>query len=175
MRNIVYRWLLPVLVASCAFAQEEGAQAEAWLAKQRTDMAAWEALSVKWEAASVSTEMPVENLVLPLDHHENGRLKTVLRAEKAHLMGEDLVFARNVKIEMLLPDGKPDGVLLAEDCLVDRVNKRGFCRGMVEVKKGSDHLKGRGMYFSTDDQFIKLLSECEIRTLRIPSRFGRLS
>jgi len=113
--------------------------------------------------------------VLPLDHYENGRIRAVLRAEKAHLLENDLVFAWNVKIEMLLPDGKPDGVLIAEDCLLDRNAKRGFCRGAVSVKKGPDHLKGRGMYFSTDEQFIKLLSECEIRTSRIPASFGRLS
>ena len=162
------------LVTARVFGQEE-AQAETWLAKQRTDTSAWEALSNKWEESSAATTTPVENIVLPLDHHVNGRIRAVLRAEKAHLLGNDLVFAWNVKIDLLLPDGTPDGTLVAEDCLMDRINRRGFCRGAVEVKKGPDHLKGRGMYFSTDEQFIKLLSECEIRTTRIPSRFGRLS
>jgi len=150
---------------------------EQWLAK-RAEMGAWEeALSAKWEEARVAvTTTPVEDLVLPI-HDENGRIRAVLRAEKAHLLEGDLVFAWNVKIEMLLPDGKPDGVLIAEDCLLDRNAKRGFCRGAVEVKRKPDHLKGRGMYFSTDNQFIKLklLSECEIRTSRIPASFGRLS
>ena len=138
-------------------------------------MGEWEALSGKWEGASTMGEAPVENLVLPLEHYGNGRVKTVLRAEKAHLLENDLVFARNVKVEMLSPDGKPEGVLLAQDCLIDRNTKRGYSRGAVEVKAGADHLKGRGMYFSTDDQFIKILSECEIHTFRIPARFGRLS
>ena len=179
MRMHRYRWMLRGagvgLVLVVAYVFGEDTQFEQWLAK-RADTGAWEALSAKWEEARVAaTTTPVEQLVLPLDHHENGRIRAVLRAEKAHLLEGDLVFAWNVKVEMLLPDGKPDGVLVAEDCLLDRNAKRGFCRGAVEVKKGPDHLKGRGMYFSTDEQFIKLLSECEINTSRIPASFGRLS
>ena len=192
MSRARHRWLAlgsgMMAVLAAAFAPGQGqqeqepdgeARLEQWLAKRAADMGAWEELSAKWEAASTSTTTPVENLVLPLDHYESGRekgrIRTLLRAEKAHLMGEDLVFAWNVKVEMLLPDGTPDGTLTAEDCLIDRVKKIGYCRGAVDVKKGPDHLKGRGMYFSTDDQFIKLLSECEIRTFRIPASFGRLS
>jgi lipopolysaccharide export system protein LptC len=137
-------------------------------------MGAWEALSGKWEQSSAAMTTPVENLVLPLDHHESKRIKTLLRAEKARLLGEGLIFALNVKMELLAADGKPDGMLIAEDCLIDRNTKRGYCKGAVEVKTGTDHLKGRGMYFSTDEEFIKLLSECEIRTFRIPASFGRL-
>ena len=177
MRNFFYRWLLPMLVAACAFGQEDD-RAEQWLAK-RMDTTAWEALSAKWDEASASKTTPVENLVLPLDHYktgrEKGRIRTLLKAEKAHLLGEDLVFAWNVKIELLLPDGTPELTLVAEDCLVERNTKRGFCRGAVDIKSEADHLKGRGMYFSTDEQFIKLLSECEIRTSRVPSSFGRIS
>jgi len=193
-------WL--VLAAACVCGQEDEQRIERWLAERADMMAAWEALSGKWEAVRAATEeaaagnvkdkpggqgkdaraaaiTPVENIVLPLDHYkggrEDGRIRTLLRAEKAYLLGEDLVFAWNVKVEMLLPDGKPDGTLLAEDCLIDRNAKRGFCRGAVDVKTGPDHLKGRGMYFSTDDKLIKLLSECEIRTIRIPASLGRLS
>jgi len=163
-----------VLLVACAFGQDEE-RIEQWLAK-RADTSAWEALSARWEEASTAlTTTPVENIVLPLDLYENGRIRVLLRAEKAHLLGDDLVFAWNVKVEMFLPDGTPDGTLEAEDCLLDRTKKRGFSRGAVEVKKGPDRLKGRGMHFSTDDQFIKILSECEIRTSRIPSSFGRLS
>ena len=149
---------------------------EQWLAK-RADVREWEELASKWEQASAVMTMPVEDLVLPLEHYDSGRVQTVLRAERGHLLKgemEGLVFARNVKMERLRPDGKPEGMLIAEDCLIDRNTKLGYARGAVEVKTGTDQLKGRGMYFSTDDQFIKLLSECEIRTFRIPARFGRL-
>jgi len=149
---------------------------EALLA-QRPDMGAWEDLSKKWEAANALTEAPVEDLALPLEHYDNGRVRTVLRGERAYLLGGDqegLVFARKVKVERLATNGKPEGVLLAEDCLIDRNTRRGYCRGAVEVRLGGDTMKGRGLYFSTDDQFYKLLAECEIRTFRIPVKFGRL-
>lgn len=167
------------LAAACACAQEDAPQVsrdERWLAMCAVMAEACGALSGKWEEASgAATTTPVESLVLPLNYHDkNQRVHTLLKAEKAHLLGEDFVFAWNVKVEMFLPDGKPDGVLTAEDCLLDRVNKRGFCRGAVDIQKGPDRLKGRGMFFSTEEDFIKLLSECEFRTFRIPASFGRL-
>ena len=177
MRKVFYRWLLPALVASCAFGQEDE-RAEQWLAKRATDLSAWETLSNKWVQASASVAPPVENLVLPLEHYESGRekgrIRTLLKAERAQLLEGGLVFARNVKVDLLQPDGKPEATLVAEDCLLDRNTKKGFSRGVVDVKAGPDHLKGRGIYFSTDEQFIKILSECEIRTFRIPAKFGRL-
>jgi len=166
--------LCAALCAHCgstAFGEGAAPDIEQWLAK-RADTKAWEELSGKWEASRAAMTAPAENLVLPLDHHENGRVRALLRAEKAQILGTNLVFALNVKVELLQPDGKPDGLLLAEDCLIDRAAKRGFSRGAVDVTQGEDRLKGRGMYFATDDQFIKILSECEIRTFRIPKFRG---
>jgi len=57
---------------------------------------------------------------------------------------------------------------------LDQSTKFGYCRGLVDVTRGTDHIKGRGMMFSADDKFIKILAECEIRTHRIPSGVGRL-
>jgi hypothetical protein len=77
-----------------------------------------------------------------------------------------------VRVTILTVDGKP--TCDAQDCLFDR-RKHGYCRGQVHAVMGTDRLKGLGMYFSIEEQFIKILSECEIRTSRIPSKLGRLS
>jgi hypothetical protein len=116
----------------------------------------------------------VENLTLPLDYYVSGRIRAILRAQKAQLLPDGLVFAEGVRVDMLTEGGQPDGWLKAEACLFDRTAKKGYCEGAVSVEKGGDRLKGRGMYFSFEQQFIKILGECEIRTHRIQLNIGRL-
>lgn len=136
---------------------------------------AWRPFADKWAAAKASMTFPVENLMLPLEYYGSGRLKTVLRAKRSQMCPDGLLYAEDVQVVMLTESGEPDGRIMASDCLFDRQTKRGYCDGNVNVVKGTDRLKGRGMYFSIDEQFIKILSECEIRTFRIPMKLGRLS
>lgn len=135
----------------------------------------WRPLAEKWASSKAAMTSPVENLMLPLDYHANGRMKAVLRAARSQIVSEGLIYAEVVSVDLLTEEGLPDGQLRADGCLFDRVNKQGYCEGEVSVVKGSDRIKGRGMYFSIEAQFIKILSECEIRTRRIPLKLGRLS
>jgi len=133
----------------------------------------WRPLVEKWSTVKSAMTSPVENLMLPLDYFPNGGLKAQLRAKKAQMFLDGLIFAEGVNVELLTEDGKPDGRLTAEGCLFDRKAKRGYCEGRVTVEKSGDRLKGRGMCFSIDDQFIKILNDCEIRTSRVRNNFGR--
>lgn len=135
----------------------------------------WRPLADKWAASKAAMTSPVVNLTLPLDYYENGRIRAVLKAERSQMYPDGLIFAERVKVDLLTVDGKPDGQLTADSCLFDRQAKHGYCEGAVFMVKGSDRLRGRGMYFSTGEQFIKILSECEIRTNRIPLKLGRFS
>jgi hypothetical protein len=170
--------LIFACICVCSVQAEIAETAEArvtrWLTN-RQDVASWQVLVDKWDTSKAAMTSPIENLMLPVDHYADGRKRIVLIAQRAQILSETLVYAEGVKLQMLTPDGKSDGIVLADDCLLDQKTKRGYCRGKVDVTKGTDHIKGRGMMFAGDDQFIKVLSECEIRTFRIPSKFGRLS
>ena len=149
------------------------AEIDRWFCRHSDQV--WQPLAEKWAVSKAAMTSPVENLMLPLDYHANGRMKAVLRASKSQMIAEGMIYAEGVSVDLLKEDGQPDGRLTAEGCLFDRVNKQGYCEGLVSVVKGSDRIKGRGMYFSIEAQFIKILSECEIRTHRIPLKLGRLS
>lgn len=150
----------------------EDPEAEHWFGRHPD--AIWQPLVEKWSASKAAMVSPVENLMLPLDYYDNGRMKAVLRAKKAQMLADGLIFGEDVTVDLLTEDGKPDGRLTAEGCLFNRETKHGYCEGAVGMVKGTDRLKGRGMYFSIGEQFIKILSECEIRTSRIPLKAGRL-
>jgi len=139
----------------------------------RHDDAAWRPLAERWSTAKAAMTTPVENLALPLDYHADGRIRARLRAKKAQIFEDGMIFAEDVMVELFTAEGKPDGVLTAEGCLFDREARHGYCDGRVTVEKDGDRLKGRGMYFSMAGEYIKILAECEIRTHRIRSNFGR--
>ena len=143
-----------------------------WFA--RHSEAVWRPLAEKWGVSKAAMTSPVENLTLPLDYYPSGRSRAVLRAQKAQILMEGLIFAEGVCVDMFTEGGQPDGQLTAAGCLFDRKAKQGYCEGAVSVAKSGDRLKGRGMYFSMDEQFIKILAECEIRTRRIQLNLGRL-
>ncbi len=134
----------------------------------------WQPLVVRWGEVRSAMQSPVENLTLPLDYYPNGRIKARLRAKKAQIFLDGMIFAENVEVEMLALDGMPEGILRADDCLFDRQAKHGYCQGAVSVAKDSDRITGVGMYFSVEEQFIKILAKCEIRTRRIKGNFGRI-
>lgn len=150
----------------------EDPDVDRWFARHGDQV--WMPLAEKWGESKAAMTAPVENLMLPLDYFPNGRMKAVLRAVRSQMIADGLIYAEGVSVDLLTEDGRPDGRLTAEGCLFDRKAKHGFCEGAVSVVKGSDRIKGRGMYFSTEEQFIKILSECEIRTSRIPLKLGRL-
>jgi len=159
--------------SSAAAASAHDPEVQRWFDRHPDSL--WRPLAEKWAASKAAMTSPVVNLTLPLDYYENGRVRAVLKAGRSQMYEDGLIFAENVSIDMLTADGMPDGRLTAENCLFDRQAKHGYCEGSVWMVKGADRLKGRGMYFSIGNQFIKILSECEIRTNRIPLKFGRFS
>ncbi len=162
-----------LLLGSGAWAGGADPDVERWFSRHTDEM--WRPLAEKWAASKAAMTSPVENLMLPLDYYANGRMRAVLRAARSQIVAEGLIYAEVVSVDLLTEDGQPDGQLKAEACLFDRASKQGYCEGTVSVVKGTDRIKGRGMYFSIEAQFIKILSECEIRTRRIPLKLGRLS
>ncbi|HPO37280.1 MAG TPA: hypothetical protein PL176_04690 [Kiritimatiellia bacterium] len=159
-----------VCVAQTAAAAEDPEVAR-WF--NRHDDAAWQPLAARWPAAKAAMTAPVENLALPLDYHADGRIRARLRAKKAQVFADGMIFAEGVEVELLTAEGQPDGTLTAEGCLFDREARHGYCDGRVTVEKDGDRLKGRGMYFSMAGEYIKIMAECEIRTHRIRNNFGR--
>ena len=168
-----HRWMMAaaVLLSVAGIAADEP-DAERLFSRHSEEE--WRPLVERWAEVKAQMTTPVENLALPLDYHANGRVKARLRAEKAQIFLDGAVFAEGVEVELLTETGAPDGRLKAEGCLFDRKAKHGWCEGVVSVEKDGDRLKGRGMYFSIEEQFIKIMAECEIRTSRIGDSFGRL-
>ena len=156
----------------CCAAELSDAEVDA-LFKRHPD-AGWKVLAERWDEVKARMTTPVENLSLPLEYHPNGLVRARLFAERSQIFEDGMVFASGVKIRLYDEKGILDGYLIAGDCIFDREASHGYCKGRVEVKYGSDILKGVGMYFSISKEYIKILSDCEIITKRFQGNLGRL-
>lgn len=136
--------------------------------------AGWKKLAERWDEVKAKMTIPVENLSLPLEYYPNGRVRARLFSERSQMFEDGMVFASGVKIVLYDDKGVIDGYLKAGDCIFNREASHGYCKGRVEVKYGSDILKGVGMYFSIPGEYIKILSNCEIKTKRFQGNLGRL-
>jgi hypothetical protein len=173
-RAILAALLCCALLAPCGLPAAELSDAEIdGLFKRHSD-AAWKALDSRWDAVKARMTTPIENLSLPLETYPNGMVRARLNARRSQIFEDGTVFASGVKVILYSDTGAVQGSLSAGDCIFEKEGSHGYSRGNVEVQYGTDTLKGVGMYFSISGEYIKILSDCEIRTRRFQLNLGRL-
>lgn len=137
------------------------------------DDAPWRDLAIIWDAGhGKPVGSPVENLTLPLDHHINGRVRAVLHARTASLADDRFVRAWQVRVDLFTAEGAPDGRIEAESGLFDRTARRGYCRGAVSFTRQDVRVAGMDLYWSAEQQRLRILSHGEVRTQALTLRIG---
>ena len=110
-------------------------------------------------------ETPAENVLIPLETFSNGQVKSRVTAGRAHMFPDTgLIWGEKVRVEQFKEDGSLYASLDAENCVVDRKTKTGWVEGAAKMVYGESSVRGRGIYFSLEREFIKIFSQSEIRT-----------
>jgi hypothetical protein len=111
-------------------------------------------------------EAPAEKVAFPLETYPNGTVKSRLKAEKAYMfIDTGYIWGEDIRVEQYKEDGKTvEGYLTADNCIVDRKTKSGWVEGNAKMDWDGTNIKGRGIYFDFDREFIKIFSQTEIRT-----------
>ena len=155
-------WLAGVLAAGTAAA---AFSSERWLA-ERADDSDMLRLRAAFADCTKKTVAPAENVSMVLESYPDGTVKSRIRAARATLFPDSsYIWAENIHIEQFDPSGTNlTAKLDAENCLVDRKTNTGWVDGNANMVYGDSTVKGRGIYFSLTDEFIKIFSQSEIRT-----------
>lgn len=121
-------------------------------------------------------EAPAENVAFPLESYPNGIVKSRLKAKKAYLfMDTGFIWGEGIRVEQYKEDGKTvEACLTADNCIVDRKSKSGWVEGNAHMDWDGTDVKGRGIYFSFDREFIKIFSQTEIRTKSLKLGAGKV-
>ena len=157
----ILRIVLPALLALSAMAFDS----EKWLG-ERGDDSDMLRLRTAYDDCIKKVEAPAENVTFPLETYPGGAVKSRLRAKKAFMFVDTgFIWGENIRVEQYKEDGKTvTAYLTADNCIVDRKSKSGWVAGNAYMNWDGNIIKGRGIYFSFDREFIKIFSETEIRT-----------
>ena len=157
-----------VLATACALVALAGLSfnSEQWLA-ERADDSDMMRLRAAYRDIVAKVESPAENVVFPLETFPDGSVKSRLTAARAQMFTDsEYIWGEDIHVEQYREVGSTNvwASLTAENCIVDRKTKSGWVEGSATMVYGDSSVKGRGIYFSLPREYIKILSQCEIRT-----------
>ena len=173
MRIRIVHILVSIFAASAmlaAYAFDSGK----WLA-ERGDDSDMLRLRAAYEDCVKKIEAPAENVAFPLETYPDGTVKSRLRAGRAYMfLDTGFIWGENIRVEQYKSDGKTvEGFLTADNCIVDRKSKSGWVQGNAHMDWDGTAIKGRGIYFSFEREFIKIFSQTEIRAKSLKLGSGK--
>ena len=166
--------ILVSIIAVCATLAACAFDSGKWLA-ERGDDSDMLRLRAAYEDCVKKIEAPAENVAFPLETYPDGTVKSRLRAGRAYMfLDTGFIWGENIRVEQYKPDGKTiEGFLTADNCIVDRKSKSGWVHGNAHMDWDGTAIKGRGIYFSFEREFIKIFSQTEIRAKSLKLGSGK--
>lgn len=161
VRAVLFVLLIPhatsLMPSAFAFNSEE------WLGKREVLAREAERLRQAYSNCVTHLEVPAENVTVPVETFEDGSVKVMIFAEKAqYFLQQGLVWAEGVTVKKFKQDGTLDAQIDAKNCVVDRFSKSGWAEGQATVVHGKTTFRGRGIYFSSPEAYVKVFDESEI-------------
>ena len=136
---------------------------EKWL-EERNDDSDMLRLRAAYADCKAKALQPAMDVAFPLESYPDGTVKSRLKAKKAQLfLDSGFIWGEGIRVEEYGKDGKVSGWLVADNCVVDRNTRTGWVEDTATLSYNDTVVKGRGIYFSFDREFIKIFSQSEIR------------
>ena len=129
-----------------------------------------------WRQSADPKALPVENMTMPVAHHDNGRVRALLKAERALIPATDsgYIRAQNVVVEIFDTEGRVEGILITDNCFFDRATGAGYCEGKVRLEQRGVRIRGVDMVWNMNDHNAKILTQPEVRFDRFIKGIGEL-
>ncbi len=144
-----------------------GAQAfdlEAWLLKREMFAHEAERLQIAYTNCVANLQSPAQNVTVPIEHFPDGSVKASVTARQAQFfMDKGLVWCEGLCVREFLVDGKTErGRVEAENCVIDRETRSGWAKGKVRAIYDKTTVEGDSVYFSFEEEFVKILVNSRI-------------
>jgi hypothetical protein len=140
-----------------------------------TNAAEWADLATTWRNKPDVEASPMENFTMPVEHYDDGRIRALLHAGRAAVGKKGLIWAWQVSLDFLGPEGAPDGRIEAGSCLYDRNTKRGYCPDNVRLCRTNVVIQGSGLYWVMGTQRMQILSNAVVylpQMVKLPAAAG---
>ena len=159
------KWFVNIAVASVAFSAP-AFDSEAWLLKRGEVFRAASSLKARYAECAAKVSEPAENVMIPVESHPDGSVKSSVFAKKAQLFLESgLVWGEGVVVRDFREDGTQVSRVDAENCVVDRNAKAGWAQGKVKAVYNGTTLEGEGVYLSFAREFVLITDKAKISSM----------
>ena len=163
---MILRAALPAILLLAASFPAPAFDSGAWMARRDDLSDAMRLKSVHAEAEKriASGGATAEGVEAPVESWPDGKPKTLMTAKSGLYSADgDIITATEVSVRMYAEDGKEQGRLDAKTGTYDRRTRTGWMDGGAEIHFDGYTAKGDNIYFSLNDEFIKILSRPELR------------
>ena len=108
---------------------------------------------------------PAESIVVPVESHSDGSIKTSIGAKRAQFFINDgFIWGEGVAVRQLGRDGSVEMMLDADDCVVDRSTRSGWVEDHAHAEFRNDAvLDGDRVYFSAIEEYLKIYTNTVLR------------
>lgn len=127
-----------------------------------TDGSVWERAEALWAHADPGVA-PVEDLLVPLEHHPDGTVKTILRAESARMPPGGCVRARGVYVESYDENKSLFRIIETDRCIFDSRGNRALGLGKVRLQHRGLRVEGTNVLWISGEQLVKIFVSPEVR------------
>lgn len=140
----------------CVFAQD-GSAADAAMDADAARLAA------AYSNCLSRIDRPAEGVSVPVETHANGAVKIEVFADKAQFFDkEGLVWCSGVTLREYSESGERRLELSAPACVIDRKTKSGWLEGRAAGRYGRTSIAGAGVWFSAQEEAVKVFSGVEV-------------
>ena len=144
---------------------------EEWLGKRELFAREAERLRAAYTNCVASLQTPADDVTIPVETFDDGSVKVMIFAKKAqYFLDKGLVWAEDVTVRRFKPDGTLEAYIEAKNCVVDRFSKSGWAEGPASVVHGKTTFRGKGVYFSSPEAYVKVLESSEVESADL--KFG---
>lgn len=102
------------------------------------------------------TAQTIEGLRLPLQRHENGRVQSMLLADRAWMTDEGVSGEGNIRVYMMSEDGTTNGVAGAERGDFNQKDMTADCYGRVYLEKNGVKLSGTNLHWVAKMNIVRI-------------------
>lgn len=121
-------------------------------------------------------DLPIEDVVMPVEVYEDGTVKTRILAARAQIPAVGDILAVDAKIEFYAPDGTLESRVLSERFRFDRQKGLATSDGWVRYERKGITITGEGFEWYAEQQYVKILDDAKVAVQRrdIKGLGGRL-
>ena len=156
---------LAIVLAIAAGSAAQAFDLSAWSAQRDLHLREAERLRAAYSNCLQRLDHPAEDVSIPVETYESGAVRLVVQARRVQFfLDTGLVWAENVVVRRLAPDGSVETRIDARSCVVDRFTKSGWAEGPARVQHDKTSLAGKNVYFSSPESYVRVFEGADLQS-----------